>query len=106
MKESLARLFLTLIGLTLLVLGDARSSAGQTAVAQTPKRAACTAPEYRQFDFWLGDWDTFESNAPDKVTARNHVDSILDACVLREVYEQNDGLVGQSFTIYDAARKI
>jgi len=31
---------------------------------------------------------------------------ILGGCVLRENYEQNDGLVGQSFTIYDAARKL
>jgi hypothetical protein len=21
--------------------------------------APCAAPEYRQFDFWLGDWDVF-----------------------------------------------
>jgi hypothetical protein len=58
------------------------------------------------FDFWLGDWDTFEVNAPSKSMARNHVDSILEGCALREVYEQRDGLTGQSFTIYDATRKV
>ena len=81
-------------------------SAQQAATAKSTKGAPCAAPEFRQFDFWLGDWDTFEVNAPDKIVARNHVDSILDGCVVREVYEQNDGLVGQSFTIYDAARKV
>jgi len=83
-----------------------RMSAQQAAKANSTKNTACTAPEYRQFDFWLGDWDAFEVNAPDKVVARNHVDSILDGCVIREVYEQNDGLVGQSFTVYDVARKV
>jgi len=78
----------------------------QAATSNSTKSATCATPEYRQFDFWLGDWDTFELNAPDKVIARNHVDSILDGCVIREVYEQNDGLVGQSFTIYDGTRKV
>ena len=78
----------------------------RTPQAQAPKRAPCAAPEYRQFDFWIGDWDTFELKAPGKVVARNRVDSILGGCVLREVYEQGDGLTGQSFTIYDATRKV
>jgi hypothetical protein len=106
MKESSLRLILMLVGVALLSLLNAPSSACQTTVVQPPKRAACVAPEYRQFDFWLGDWDTFELNAPDKSIARNHVESILDGCTLREVYEQSDGLVGQSFTIYDATRKV
>jgi hypothetical protein len=69
--------------------------------------AKCSAPVYRQFDFWLGDWDTFDSDAPGKPSiARNHVDAILDGCVLREDYDQFDGHHGQSFTIYDATRKV
>jgi len=78
----------------------------RTPQAQAPERAPCAAPEYRQFDFWIGDWDAFELKAPGKVVARNRVDSILGGCVLREVYEQGDGLTGQSFTIYDATRKV
>ncbi len=96
-----------LAGAVSLVLVNGRLSAGQTtAVAQATKTAPCATSEYRQFDFWIGDWDTFELNDRDKVVARNRVDSILDGCVLREVYEQRDGLTGQSFTIYDLARKV
>jgi hypothetical protein len=91
---------------TILIASGGRVSAQQTATASSAKPTHCAATEYRQFDFWLGDWDTFEVNAPDKNVARNHVDKILDGCVIREVYEQNDGMVGQSFTIYDAARKV
>jgi hypothetical protein len=80
--------------------------------AQTPKKAAasCQAPEYRQLDFWVGDWDTYDldgaGNPAKKVVARNRVDRILGGCALREVYEQTDGLVGQSFSTYDASRKV
>src|SRR4029453_5181072 len=73
---------------------------------QQPESTPCTAPEYRQFDFWLGDWDTYEVNSPDKIVARNRLTRILDGCALLELYEQRDGLNGQSFTIYDAARKV
>ncbi len=106
MRKRSLRLLVMAVGTALLFLGDGQPAFGQTADTQTPKRAPCTAPEYRQFDFWLGDWDTFELNDSDKVVARARVGSILGGCALREVYEQGDGLVGESFTIYDAARKV
>ncbi|MEP6741021.1 MAG: hypothetical protein ABJB61_00875 [bacterium] len=31
---------------------------------------------------------------------------MLDGCALREVYEQRDGLKGESFTIYDSSRQV
>jgi len=78
-----------------------------------PTRAAtgaaphCQDAAHHRFDFWLGDWDTFDRDADGKPSiARNHVDAILDGCVLREDYQQSDGLHGQSFTIYDANRNV
>src|SRR5262249_32615914 len=68
-----------------------------------PEAAACSAPEYRQFDFWVGDWDAFESGGSIPV-ARVRVDRVLDGCALLERYEDTNGLKGQSFTIYDASR--
>ncbi len=38
-----------------------------------------------------------------KIVARNRVTSILGGCVLREDYEQNDGLVGESYSLWDAS---
>jgi hypothetical protein len=87
------------------------------ALAQAPPAVQvsprCAAPEYRQFDFWVGDWDAFDldgpKDAPDKPAkpiARNHVTPMLDGCALREIYEQADGLVGESFSVYDATRKV
>jgi hypothetical protein len=72
---------------------------------QTPQHASCSTAEYRQFDFWLGDWDAFDvgGNAP---VARVKVDSLLEGCVLRENYEGADGHKGQSLSIYDSSRKV
>ena len=80
--------------------------AGTAAAAETPKR--CDDAEYRRFDFWIGDWDTFDLpiTPASKSIARNRVDAILDGCVIREDYDQFDGHRGQSFTIYDAQRKV
>ena len=35
--------------------------------------APCTAPEFRQFDFWVGDWDTYDMSDTTKVVARNRL---------------------------------
>lgn len=67
--------------------------------------AACSTAEYRQFDFWLGDWDAFDVGGSTPV-ARVRVDSLLEGCVLRENYEGADGHKGQSLSIYDRSRKV
>ena len=91
-----------------LVLAVAAMCSSPATFAATAKpAAACVDATHHQFDFWLGDWDTFDMDASGKPpVARNHVDSILGGCVLREVYEQTDGLVGQSFTVYDVDRQL
>lgn len=68
--------------------------------------SACSAPVYRQFDFFAGDWDTYDVQAQGKVVARNTVKIVLDGCVIHEDYRQNDGLHGESYSLYDAARKV
>jgi hypothetical protein len=82
----------------------AASAPIQETDADDDPQAACSGAEFRQFDFWLGDWDTYEMTDPSKIVARNRVTSILGGCVLREVYEQNDGLRGESYSLWDASR--
>src|SRR5262249_6372631 len=64
--------------------------------------APCSKPEFRQFDFFAGDWDTFDIGSPTKIVARNRVTIVLGGCVIHEAYEQTDGLVGESFSLYDS----
>jgi ketosteroid isomerase-like protein len=92
---------------TTILFVSLHSVAAQTAwAADSAKTDSCTAAEYRQFDFWIGDWDVFDVDSPAKQVARVHVDRILDGCVLREDYQDTDGHQGQSFSIYDASRKV
>lgn len=68
--------------------------------------ATCAASEYKQFDFWIGDWDVVDAGKPDVVAARVRVDRMLDGCALHEQYQDATGLRGESFTVYDAARRV
>ncbi len=50
--------------------------------------APCSGRIYRQFDFWIGDWDAFDMDKPRIAIARNRVESILGGCVLHEDTER------------------
>jgi len=83
--------------------------AGQALAAPDAATSAsphCGAAEYHQLDFWIGDWDTFETDAPGGVSeARAHVDPIAQGCAIHELYEQADGLIGDSILSYDPVRR-
>jgi hypothetical protein len=66
---------------------------------------SCTAAEFHQFDFWIGDWDVFDAGASTP-SAHVIVDRILDGCVVREDYQGANGLRGQSLSIYDQSRQV
>lgn len=36
--------------------------AGRTAVSQAQASKGCTATEYREFDFWLGEWEVYAAS--------------------------------------------
>lgn len=79
-----------------------------------PSTFTCTAPEYRQFDFWLGEWDVVSNpatapNATPGATSRppasNVVTRIQDGCVILETWDDRAGGTGQSFNVYDRVRE-
>ena len=37
---------------------------------ESAKTASCASPVYRQFDFWIGDWDAFDVGEPSKMVLR------------------------------------
>lgn len=86
--------------LLFMLLCAAASAAAQTA----PAPARCTAPEYRQFDFWVGDWDVA---LPDgKPAGHNRIEPILGGCALRESWTGAGGLAGTSYNVYDRSRRV
>lgn len=95
---------------TALVMGMALASPAMAtdapATPPTPPTPACTTAEYRQIDFWIGDWDTFESDAPAGPSiARARITPIVQGCALHELYEQEDGLIGDSILSFDPVRR-
>jgi tetratricopeptide (TPR) repeat protein len=79
------------------------------AVVQKVKRNAkpCEAdPDFRKFDFWVGDWDVQQTGVPRApVGASSHVERILSGCVIFENWEPGPGGAGKSFNIYNTSTK-
>jgi hypothetical protein len=82
------------------------SSSDPTHAAATSTASSCSSAEHRQLDFWLGDWDVFDTKDNTKVVARVQVQSILNGCVLLETYSDSDGYEGRSFSSFDSTRNV
>jgi hypothetical protein len=64
--------------------------------------APCSAPEYRQFDFWIGQWDV---TAKGQAAGTNSVRPVHGGCALHESWQGagENGISGGSYNIYDQA---
>ncbi|HET8945594.1 MAG TPA: hypothetical protein VFQ07_01315 [Candidatus Polarisedimenticolia bacterium] len=95
-----------LIVLATVVRSDGRSAEKPPVPSRAPAPAAqppdCSGPEYRQFDFWAGDWEVKDA-ADGSTTGTNSVTRILGGCVLQEHWRGVKGLEGTSFNLYDRA---
>ncbi len=61
-------------------------------------------PEYKQFDFWVGEW-TVKQTGSDQVVGASSIQKILEDCVVLENWTGGRGNTGKSFNIYDANTK-
>lgn len=77
-------------------------AAATTPPAAPPKHPCRDAPEYRQFDFWIGEWDVENGG---KRTARSSIQLILDGCVIFENFDADGGYSGKSLSAWDAGEK-
>ncbi|WP_394777447.1 hypothetical protein [Undibacterium sp.] len=68
-----------------------------------PPAKPCESEEYRQFDFWLGQWDVYLSNG--KTAGASVVQSFADGCALLENWSGTGGFTGKSINIYDITDK-
>jgi len=66
-------------------------AASAAATPMNTPSSACAAAEFRQFDFWIGDWDLVlrarkspDSEEWDEARAENHVRASLGGCVIEE----------------------
>lgn len=89
------RMRLLQAGLALLTL------APTLAAQQAPP--GCDTPEFRQFDFWVGDWIVMLPNGQQAGT--NLVTLEEDGCVVHEHWKGAGGSTGQSFNFFDRIRR-
>lgn len=61
------------------------------------------SPEFRQFDFWIGDWDV--KNPQGVPSGSSSVQLILGQCIIFENWSGGGGSNGKSFNIYDTNDK-
>jgi len=63
----------------------------------------CSSDEYRQFDFWIGDWQV--KDAKDELVGHNKIYAILNGCAMSENWQSVSGMPGVSYNFYDQAEK-
>ena len=86
----------------MLLLVPLASNAQDEEPTGTSAAAVCSSEKYRQFDFWIGDWDV-SSNG--KAAGTNSIRAIHKGCALQENWQGSGegGISGSSFNIYDRA---
>lgn len=72
------------------------------------KTPCTTNPVYRQFDFWIGEWEVYAKNG--KKAGDSKIELILDSCIILENWESanannNFQYAGKSFNTYNALTK-
>ena len=89
----------------LLILLSVSSLLG---AAQSSTSIPCSNPQYREFDFWLGDWDVFGLKG--NKAGESKISLILDSCVILEEWTGTTqpgkfGYKGKSFNTYNSQEK-
>jgi hypothetical protein len=88
--------------LLLIPVARTRAQTDTTDKLTSPPKP-CSSAEYRQFDFWIGDW---EVKRPDgKAAGTNRIGQTLDGCAIQENWRGVGGSRGASYSIYDRTRQ-
>ncbi|WP_375210094.1 hypothetical protein [Hyphomonas jannaschiana] len=61
--------------------------------------AACDAPVYHQFDFWIGEWAVYDPAG--NLAGTNSIQPEESGCLLVERWTNTAGGTGQSYNFYD-----
>jgi hypothetical protein len=74
---------------------------GLPARPQQQKTPCTTNPVYRQFDFWIGNWEVYDTAG--KKAGDSQIELILDSCIILENWKSaRSGYAGKSFNTYNA----
>ena len=90
--------------LSLFALAQAAAPSAAPAPRPSPG-AACASAAFRQFDFWIGEWEVVNQRPPAGRTppaSKSRITRILDGCAVLEEYETANGYAGKSLNFHDA----
>lgn len=65
-------------------------------IAQSP----CSSLAHQQFDFWVGDWKVYHTQA-DTLVGQNRIERILNGCVIQENWTGATGFQGKSINTFN-----
>ncbi|GAM97723.1 hypothetical protein U91I_01350 [alpha proteobacterium U9-1i] len=74
-------------------------------IAVVASQTPCATPQYRQFDFWLGEWDIIVAPSTALSGFNNSITAQQDGCVVMEQYTAG-AFTGMSINFYDSARQV
>lgn len=79
------------------------------ALAETPPAPPANTcaedPHFRDFDFWLGQWDVTMRSSGESV-GTNRITSIEQGCAIQENWTSRRGTTGMSLNWYDPTRQV
>lgn len=81
---------------------DPASAQEEAEAPESPPTPACTtdASPYRDFDFWVGDWEVYEPGT-DRKLGDNPIELTQDGCLIVERWTGARGTTGMSMNFYD-----
>jgi hypothetical protein len=92
---------LLLASFSFVVMGRAASPTPNSASPPaSPPPPACLAPEFKQFDFWLGKWKV--TNLQGQQVGTSEISRVSEGCAIREQWTSATGKGGMSINYYDA----
>lgn len=101
---SRSRTLRTIVAALVLAVSARNLPSAHATDAPRKRPVPCTAPEYRQFDFWIGDWSVTTRDG--KFAGTNLITRPLGECVIQEHWAGSQGGKGESYNVYDAARGV
>jgi hypothetical protein len=87
-------------GATWVTVFDGRYKKRTTEALAAKQFPACTAPQFRKFDFWLGEWDVQSPGGISANPPRSSIQKIVNGCVIFENWMPPGGGDGKSFNFY------
>lgn len=95
MKKSIRVLYFTVIVLCLISISNAQ----QITEKQTQNAPCGNSAKHRQLDFWLGEWDVFDTK--NQKVGTNIIKKIQNGCALQENWTGGSGSTGTSINLYN-----